>query len=163
MPAMAAVGMPSATGLAAALLDPIPANRLFGLEVVAAQDGAAEVGLDVAPEASNVIGSLHSSGLVALIDAAGLAAVLSLASTEAELDRVVPLGSVARVSFLAPARGRLTARCRVQQADRHALGRLLARRTDRATAETEAVVHDAAGEVVCRGSFAWKIRRLPGA
>lgn len=160
---MAVVGAQSTTSIAASHLDPIPANRLFGLEVVCAADGLGEVALDVSAEASNVIGSLHSSGLVALIDAAGLAAILSLASSEADLDRVVPLGSVARATFLAPARGRLTARCRLDQSDRHALGRLLSRRTDRATAETEATVSDDEGNVVCRGSFTWKIRRLGGA
>jgi hypothetical protein len=37
------------------------------------RDGAAEVAVDVLPELFNVIGSMHSSGLIALVDAAGLA------------------------------------------------------------------------------------------
>lgn len=160
---MAAVGSKRQTSLAASLLDPIPANRLFGLRVLAAEDGHAEVGMDVSNEASNVIGSLHSSGLVALVDAAGLAALISVAASDSEFDGVVPLGSVAHLDFLAPARGRLTAHCRVGQTDRHALRRLLSRRTDRATAETEAEVRDEDGTVVCRGTFVWKIRRVAAA
>lgn len=126
---MAAVGSKRQTSLAASLLDPIPANRLFGLRVLAAEDGHAEVGMDVSNEASNVIGSLHSSGLVALVDAAGLAAIISVAASDSEFDGVVPLGSVAHLDFLAPARGRLTAHCRLAQTDRHALGLLLRRRS----------------------------------
>lgn len=160
---MAAVGSKRQTSLAASLLDPIPANRLFGLRVLAAEDGHAEVGMDVSNEASNVIGSLHSSGLVALVDAAGLAAIISVAASDSEFDGVVPLGSVAHLDFLAPARGRLTAHCRLAQTDRHALGLLLRRRSDRATAETEAEVRDEDGTVVCRGAFVWKIRRVAAA
>ena len=159
---MAVVGSPAQSGLAAALLDPMPANRLLGLQVLSARDGYAEVMLEVRPEVSNVIGSLHSSGLVALLDAVGLAAMISLADGDAEFDRVVPLGSAAEMEFLAPARGRLVASCRLDGSDRHALGMLLRRRTDRATAQTEAQVRDQDGIVVCRGSFEWKIRRLAG-
>ena len=157
---MAVVGSPERTSLAATLLDPIPANRLLGIRVVAALGGHAEVGMEASPEAANVIGSLHSSGLTALVDAAGLAAVISMATDAEEFDRVIPLGSQARMEFVAPARGRLVASCRLDGPDRHALGMLLRRRTDRATAETEATVRDEDQNVVCRGTFSWKIRRL---
>jgi acyl-coenzyme A thioesterase PaaI-like protein len=61
------------TRLAATLLEPVPANRTFRIEVLKAVDSSAEVALTVAPEFHNVMGSLHSGGLVALIDATGLA------------------------------------------------------------------------------------------
>jgi hypothetical protein len=56
-----------------------------------------------------VIGSLHSSGLVALVDAAGLAAIIAAAAEEHELQDVTPLGWVAHLEFLSPACGRLVA------------------------------------------------------
>lgn len=52
-----------ATQLAAELLEPIPAHRTFGLRVVRAVEACAEVALTVHPALTNVIGSLHSSGL----------------------------------------------------------------------------------------------------
>ncbi|QHE74001.1 hypothetical protein GFS60_07680 (plasmid) [Rhodococcus sp. WAY2] len=53
-----------ATNFAARLLEPIPANASFGLFVLRAVAGTAEVGLAVTAQHTNVIGSLHSSGLV---------------------------------------------------------------------------------------------------
>ncbi|MEV5915172.1 hypothetical protein AB0M00_40570 [Streptomyces chartreusis] len=51
-------------------LEPIPAHRTAGIEVVRAADGAAEIATRTPPELTNIIGSLHSSGLVALLDTA---------------------------------------------------------------------------------------------
>ena len=62
---------------------------------------------------TNVVGSLHSSGLIALVDATGLAALISAATDEDQLEGVIPLGSVARIEFLAPAHGLLVGRCTV--------------------------------------------------
>lgn len=92
-----------ATRLARLLLDPVPAHRTFGIEVLVEVDGYAEVGLDVMPPMTNVIGSLHSSGLIALIDAAGLAAIIGACETEADFVGVVPLGAAASFEFKAPA------------------------------------------------------------
>ena len=58
------------TTLARTLIEPVPAHAAAGLEVLRAADGAAQVTLAVQPTLTNVIGSLHSSGLITLADAA---------------------------------------------------------------------------------------------
>jgi acyl-coenzyme A thioesterase PaaI-like protein len=108
-----------------------------------------------------VIGSLHSSGLVALADATGLAAIIAAAADEAELQDVVPLGSVAHLQFLAPAHGRLIGPCALAREDDRALRAFLVGDQPTAQVETAVEVLDADEAVVCRGSFTWKIRRLP--
>jgi acyl-coenzyme A thioesterase PaaI-like protein len=65
-----------ATVLARRLLEPIPANRTAGIEVLYAADETGRVAVTTPESMTNVIGSLHASGLVALQDAAGLAAVI---------------------------------------------------------------------------------------
>src|SRR5262249_43796467 len=72
------------TALARALIEPVPAPRTAGIAVLRAVDGAAEVALDPPPELANVIGSLHSSGLITLVDAAGLAAIVAAGESEDE-------------------------------------------------------------------------------
>ncbi|MET9908604.1 DUF4442 domain-containing protein [Streptomyces sp. NPDC006476] len=147
------------TALARALLEPIPAHRTAGIEVVRAADAAAEVALRTSPELANVIGSLHSGGLVALIDATGLAAIIAAGGADGEMEGVVPLGRSASVEFLAPARGRLLASCRLTDEARDALRPLWTRETDRVRLSTEVEVVDASGALVCRGSFDWSVRR----
>lgn len=151
------------TGLAARLLEPIAANRSFGIRVQHAVDGAAAVELEVRPEFGNVIQSLHSSGLIALVDATGLAAVIAAVSDEPEFDGIVPLGAGAQLSFLAPARGRLRGTCRLADADRTILRSLFGGQTDRARLDTEVEVTDERDDVVCRGAFTWDLRRIAGA
>src|SRR5215470_4069942 len=102
------------TDLARRLLDPIPAHRTLGLEVRRAGDGVGEVAADVPAALTNVIGSLHSSGLITLVDAAGLAAIIGAADSADAFAGIVPLGSAAELRFLAPARGWLTATCRLE-------------------------------------------------
>ncbi|MBO4254455.1 PaaI family thioesterase [Streptomyces griseorubiginosus] len=147
------------TALARTLLEPIPAHRTAGIEVVRAADAAAEVALRTPPELANVIGSLHSSGLVALIDATGLAAIIAAGGDDGEMEGVVPLGRAASLEFLAPARGRLLASCRLTDEARDALRPLWTRETDRVRLSTEVEVVDASGAPVCRGSFDWSVRR----
>ena len=151
-----------ATRLAAALLEAVPANRAFRIHVLRAVGSSAEVALAVEPDFHNVIGSLHSSGLVALVDATGLAAIIAAAANEAELEGVVPLGSVARLEFLAPARGRLLGRCALEPDHNSAIRAFFTRDQPRAQVETVIEVLDADEAVVCRGTFTWKIRRLAG-
>ncbi|WP_426511297.1 DUF4442 domain-containing protein [Dactylosporangium sp. McL0621] len=103
-----------ATALARQLLGPIPAHVTLGLEVVRAADGAAEVAAEVPEALTNVIGSLHSSGLITLVDAAGLAAFVAAVEDPDGFAGVVPLGAAAELRFLAPARGRLVASCRLE-------------------------------------------------
>ncbi|WP_329387525.1 PaaI family thioesterase [Streptomyces sp. NBC_01716] len=147
------------TEQARALLEPVPAHRTAGIEVLRAADGAAEVALTTPHELTNVIGSLHSGGLAALIDAAGLAAIIAAGESEDAFQGVVPLGAQASLEFLAPARGRLVATCRLDDEASRALRPVLARETDRARVTTRTEVVDSAGVLVCRGSFEWSVRR----
>ncbi|GAA3456700.1 PaaI family thioesterase [Dactylosporangium matsuzakiense] len=148
-----------ATELARQLLGPIPAHVTLGLEVVRAADGEAEVAAEVPHALTNVIGSLHSSGLMTLVDAAGLAALIGAVDNPDDFAGVIPLGGAAELRFLAPARGRLVATCRLEAEERAAVKALFAGETETARAMTEAEIRDVDGEVVCRGSFDWSLRR----
>lgn len=148
------------TELARRLLEPIPANKSFGLQVTRAKNGEAEVALDAPPQLANVIGSLHSSGLIALLDAAGLAAIIATAHTEEEFDGVIPLGAAAELQFLAPARGRLVARCNLRESDIATVRSLLDGETDKISLKTAVDVSNSAGAVVCTGGFRWSVRRV---
>lgn len=147
------------TALARTLLEPVPAHRTAGIQVVRAADGVAEIASEVPQELTNVIGSLHSSGLIALLDAAGLAAIVGASGTPEDFDGIVPLGAAATLEFLTPARGRLLAVCRLDDEARAALRPLLSGETDRARFSTHAEITDATGTTVCRGSFDWSVRR----
>jgi acyl-coenzyme A thioesterase PaaI-like protein len=151
-----------ATRLAATLLEGVPANRTFRIQVLRAVDSSAEVALALEPDIHNVIGSLHSSGLIALVDATGLAAIIAAAADEAQLEGVVPLGSAARLGFLAPARGRLRGRCALGREHDRALRAFFTGDQPRAHVETVVELLDADEAAVCRGTFTWKIRRLAG-
>jgi acyl-coenzyme A thioesterase PaaI-like protein len=145
--------------LARALLDPIPAHRSLGLEVVRAADGVGVVSVESRPGLANVIGSLHSSGLMALIDAAALAAIIAAAPAADAFDGIVPLGAAATVRFRAPARGRLVATCVLDDDARGRLAALLGGIGQRTRISTKSEVADETGTVVCEGTFDWSIRR----
>ena len=108
------------TALARSLLEPIPAHRTAGIEVLRAADGAAEIASQTPQMLTNVIGSLHSGGLIALVDAVGLGAIIA-AGPPSAMDGIVPLGKAASLEFLAPARGRLVATCCLTEEARSAL------------------------------------------
>jgi acyl-coenzyme A thioesterase PaaI-like protein len=152
-----------ATRFAASLLQPIPANATFGIRVIRAVDGDVEMALEAPQRLLNVIGSLHSSGLTALVDAAGLAAIISCPADESEFAGATPLGAVAHLEFLAPARGVPVGHCAVDPDDRSTLRALFERRAERVTLTTGVEVFNGEREVVCRGSFAWRIRRVAAA
>jgi acyl-coenzyme A thioesterase PaaI-like protein len=147
------------TTLARTLLEPVPAHGTAGLEVLRAADGAAEVALRTPHELTNVIGSLHSSGLITLADAAGLAAIIAACEAEEEMSGVLPLGAAATLEFRAPARGRLVASCRLGAAARQALRPVLSGTQNRAQISTVAEITDEAHALVCRGTFEWSVRR----
>jgi acyl-coenzyme A thioesterase PaaI-like protein len=151
------------TALARSLLEPIPAHHTAGIEVLRAVDGASEVVLVTAPAMANVIGSLHSNGLITLIDAAGLAAIIAASEVEDDFQGVVPLGAAASLEFRAPARGRLVATCHLSQEARLALRPVLSGEGEQARVTTVADVVDEAGVLVCRGTFEWSIRRRSAA
>ncbi|MDX6338831.1 MAG: hypothetical protein QOG05_6171 [Streptosporangiaceae bacterium] len=148
------------TALARSLLEPVPAHGAAGLEVLRAADGAAEVALLTQPALTNVIGSLHSSGLITLADAAGLAAIIAACEAEDEMRGVLPLGATATLEFRAPAHGRLVASCRLAEAARQALRPVLSGAQKRARISTVAEITDEAHALVCRGTFDWSVRRL---
>ncbi|WP_433058622.1 PaaI family thioesterase [Dactylosporangium sp. CS-033363] len=148
-----------ATELARRLLAPIPAHLTLGLEVLRAADGSAEVAAEVPEALTNVIGSLHSSGLITLIDAAGLAALIAAVSDPAGFEGVVPLGAAADLRFLAPARGRLTASCHLAEAERASAAAVFNGTAKSARVTTAAEVRDESGRLVCEGSFHWSLRR----
>lgn len=147
------------TRLAARLLETAPANRTFGLRVLRADATGAEVALDDGSAYANVIGALHSSGLVALIDAAGLAAMIGSCQDEAEFDGLTPLGTWASLQFLAPARGPLIARCHLEPFESSAIRELLERRIRKEELETCVEIVDRDEMVVCRGRLVFKLRR----
>jgi len=148
------------TSLAAGLLEPIPANAAFEIRVISAANGCAEATMPEASALTNVVGSMHSSGLIALVDATCLAAVIAMTSQAAQFENIVPLGASAQLEFLAPARGRLTGRCDLDHEARLAITHLLVGKTDRASATTTAEIRDPGASVVCRGTFDWRIRRI---
>jgi acyl-coenzyme A thioesterase PaaI-like protein len=148
-----------ATALAARLLELAPANRTFGITVESARDARATVTLDLTPEFENVIGSLHASGLIALIDATALAAMISLADDPDQFTDITPLATDAQLSFIAPARGRLRGHCQLDPDDRSGLRELLDRNTDRASLTSDVRILDEDGTIVCRGYMVWKLRR----
>jgi acyl-coenzyme A thioesterase PaaI-like protein len=113
----------------------------------------------VPPHLANVIGSLHSSGLITLIDAAGLAAIIAAFPTEQAFDGVVPLGTAASLRFLAPARGRLIATCVLDKGAGDQLTALIHGTTSRARFTTAAAVTGETDTVVCQGTFDWSVRR----
>lgn len=149
------------TRLARDLLEPLPAHRTVGVEVLRAADGEAEISSRTSKQLTNVIGSLHSSGLIALIDAAGLAAIIAGAPNNEAMAGILPLGRAASVEFLAPARGRLLATSNLTDEARQALDPVWSGTSDRARFSTTAQIMDNAGTVVSRGSFDWTVRRLP--
>lgn len=151
------------TRLARRLLEPIPANDTLGLKVLQARDGAAEVAIDPAPRLANVIGSLHSSGLITLLDAAGLAALIATARDEREFDGVIPLGATAELRFLAPARGRLIAHCHLDGQAVASVRSLLDGATSKIALTTSSEITDPSGTVVCTGDFHWSVRRATAA
>jgi acyl-coenzyme A thioesterase PaaI-like protein len=150
-----------ATSLAANMLESVPANATLRLRVTRAVDGVGEVELDGRPDLGNVIGALHSSGLVGLVDATCLAAVISGAQHPAQLDGVLPLGATAHLEFRAPARGRLLGRCELGSDDLETLRAVYTDRTSRGRLTTTTDVLDTSGVAVCRGTFTWSIKRRP--
>jgi acyl-coenzyme A thioesterase PaaI-like protein len=152
-----------ATELARQLLEPIPANSLMGLRVIEAKNGTAEVVIELAAQVSNVIGTMHSSGLVTLADAAGLAAIISTITGPDEFEGVVPLGAAADLQFKAPGRGRLVARCTLDESAVVTARSLFEGETDRVHLRTSAGIFDQAQALVCVGRFHWSLRRVGAA
>jgi acyl-coenzyme A thioesterase PaaI-like protein len=152
-----------ATELAGQLLEPIPANSLMGLRVIYARDGTAEVVLELGSLVGNVIGTMHSSGLITLADAAGLGAIISTVTGPTAFEGVLPLGAAADLQFKAPGRGRLTARCTLDDSTIVSARSFFASEAERVHLRTATSIFDATQELVCVGRFHWSLRRALGA
>jgi acyl-coenzyme A thioesterase PaaI-like protein len=148
-----------ATDLARLLLDPVPVHRTFGLEVVSAVDGRAEVAVTTTEPLSNVVGALHASGLTTLVDAGGLAAIIATAEDDRELTGLLPLGAAASMQFRAPAYGRLVATCVLGDQARRSVRSVLDGSRASVRTDTTTLVHDDSGKLVCEGTFVWSVRR----
>ena len=72
---------------------------------------------------------------------------------------MIPLGSVARIEFLAPAHGLLVGRCTVGVDALAAIETVYKRRRNRASLSTEAEIFDSREIMVCRGAFTWSVSR----
>ena len=147
--------------LAAELLDQLPANRTLGLTVTEVRDGVGRAMLPVSDGVRNVIGALHSSGVVALADAAALAAVLSVAPDETAARRLQPLGIEARLTFHRPLRGTALATCRLDADARAAIASLYEDRAERAQVTTLATIDGNDAPRAAEGEFDWVIRLAP--
>lgn len=145
-----------ATLLAQRLLLGVPANVTLGIRVEHAVDGAATVLLDVAEHLQNVIGSLHASGVAGLVDACGLAAIISALPNPGSVENLLPLGRSAELQFLAPARGLLTARCTLNPDDIAQLSVSAPPLKMRLPAEVTISDHDQ--NTVSTGTFEWAVR-----
>ena len=159
----ASIGAVDTTGWVRGLFEDVPVHQTLGLEVVQAKLGAAEVRAEVTQPLANVVGAMHSSGVVALVDASGLAAVLSWCADPAALDGVTPLGRATSVRFHAPGRGRLSATTRLcDEQAAPAVAFFEDTSSDRARVETLTTVRDEAGLRIAEGSFVWHLaRRAP--
>lgn len=149
------------TPLAVELLDGLPANRTLGVTVVDAADGVGRVMLPVSAGVRNVIGALHSSGVVALADAAALAAVLSAAPDEAAARRLQPLGVQACIRFGRPVRGTALATCRLPAEGAAALSSLYEGRHQRARFTTLTTIDGDDAPGAAEGEFDWVVRLAP--
>src|SRR5262245_41605777 len=141
--------------LARRLLGPIPVHEAVALDVIRAADGEAEVALGRTLGLTNVTGALHSSALITLIDAAGLAAIISAARDDTEMNGVSALGAAASLRFLRPALGPLVATGRLDDEAREPLRALLSGKVDRVAIHTSAVVTGTDAVTVCDGQFRW--------
>jgi acyl-coenzyme A thioesterase PaaI-like protein len=117
--------------------------------------------LPVREDIRNVIGALHASGVVALADAAALAAVLSVAPDEAAARRLQPLGLQARLTFARPLRGTAVATCHLQPEGRAALSGLHEGRHERARFTTIATIDGDDAPRAAEGEFDWVVRLAP--
>ena len=124
-------------------------------------DGRGVAGLAVSEPVHNVIGSLHSSGVVALADAAALAAVLSTAPDEATARRLQPLGVQAEVVFHRPARGVAEAVCRLDSVAEQALADMYAGNRHQIRVNTRIEIGTSANAVAAEAVFTWAIRLAP--
>lgn len=96
---------------------------------------------------------------MALVDATGLAAMISVADEDAQFDGIIPLATDAQMKFIMPGRGRLVGTCQLDPDDRTILKDLLDGKCDRAQLTSDVEILDEAETLVRRGYMVWKLRR----
>ncbi len=89
----------------------VPFAKHVGVELTEVQPGAATAVLPEAPHLLNHIGTQHAAALYAVAEAASGAAVAGLIADV--LMSVTPVAKAARISYLKPARGPITASARI--------------------------------------------------
>ena len=146
------------TATARRLLESVPAHRTAGIQVLLAADGVARLTMTVPGCLATAEGSLHVGGLVTLLDATGLAAVIASCAGEDEVDDLLPLGTSVTLDLRAPGRGRLVCECTMDDDARTALRRVLAGEIPRARIGTLSEIIDGTGAVICSGTFRWNVR-----
>ena len=102
------------TDVVAEALDALPAHRTLGIRIDLARDGEGRASMVVDTPVQNVVGGLHFSGVAALVDAAALAALLSVAPNEDDARRLLPLFTRADLRLTASLRGTVHAVCRLE-------------------------------------------------
>lgn len=111
------------------------------------------------PRTADVVRSLHSSGLVALVDAAGLAAIIGACEDDRQFEGITPSGAAASLDLHRPAQGRLLATCRLDRGTQRALRPVLSGRRNEVRIRTRVDIVDERQAVVCRGRFNWYVHR----
>ncbi|WP_354698466.1 hypothetical protein DSM112329_04148 [Paraconexibacter sp. AEG42_29] len=147
------------TRVATEMLAAIPATTLFGIDVIAAGDGTAELTVAPSPAALDALGCLHTSGLVALVDSTSMAAIISAAPDEDHPYGLVPAVLDLQMTLVRPARGRLTARCVLGEAATRAAVAFYDRERRTTTIATRTQITDGEGLVVGDGRATWALHR----
>jgi acyl-coenzyme A thioesterase PaaI-like protein len=99
--------------------------------------------------------------VVALADAAALAAILSVAPGETAARRLQPLGVQARLTFQRPVRGTALATCYLDADGKTALANLYEGRHERARFTTLTTIDGDDAPRAAEGEFEWVLRLAP--
>lgn len=138
-------------------IEAMPYNRLLGVRVVAMENGRARALLPARAELANHTGAVHPAAQVALIEAAGGAAVSSgLVDLVGE---ATPLVQGVDVDYLRAAVGDLAAGASLAPASAEAARRGLAA-DGHVRFAVEVTVTDATGAVVTQALQRWLLRRV---
>jgi acyl-coenzyme A thioesterase PaaI-like protein len=133
----------------------VPFAKHVGVEITEITAGAASAKLPEAPHLLNHVGTQHAAALYSVAEAASGAAMAGLIADV--LMSVTPLAKNARIAYLKPARGPITATARID-GDATAMRAKLDE-----SGKTDFPVHvdleDAAGVKVAEVEVAWYVRK----
>ena len=140
------------------LTNSIPFARHAGVEIVSVGDGEAEAVLPATPETANHIGTPHAGAVFTLGETASGAA---LAGTIAPvLLESRPVAAEAKISYLALAKGRLTAKARSSIPGAEALATL--KSEGRVKFDVIVDITDETGTKVNEMTVAWHVKPAKG-